>query len=217
MIKIAPSILSADFSALGHTVQTLEKQGADLIHVDVMDGQFVRPITFGSQMVAALRSHTSLPLDAHLMVRNPENQVELFAQAGADYITVHCEELADSSLLERIRAHGIKSGITINPHTPFEQIVPHLHHADLVLVMSVVPGYGGQSYIPKSTQRIEQVREYLQAHGLYADIQVDGGINLNTIREAADAGANIFVAGSSVFGAADLRAAMDALRQAAVG
>ena len=216
MIKIAPSILTADFANLGEAVRLAEDAGADLIHLDVMDGRFVPPITFGAAMVAALKKRTGLPLDVHLMVETPERHVDSFLAAGADILTVHVEAATDLiPLLARIRAGGAKAAASINPATPAEALFYALEHMDMALVMSVNPGYGGQKYMPDSARKIRLLREEAVRRGLKLDIEVDGGINNDTVGEVTEAGANVIVAGSALLNAPDMAAAVAALRGAA--
>jgi ribulose-phosphate 3-epimerase len=200
-VQIAPSILSADFSKMGEEVCSLEKSGADLVHCDVMDGVFVPNITFGIKMVEDLRKVTSLPLDCHLMIVNPEKYVEKFAAAGADIITVHyeaCKEnLAD--VLKQIKSAGVKCGAVINPDTPVCAIEKVIPLCDMVLVMSVFPGFGGQKFIPSVLDKVREIRAIAGGLGLPLDIQIDGGINEKTAVLAREAGANILVAGNAVF------------------
>ena len=202
-VKIAPSILSADFARLADAVAEAEAGGADWIHVDVMDGHFVPNITIGIPVVAALRKVTALPLDVHLMIEEPERYVDAFADAGADWLTVHQE--ASTHLhrtVQAIQAKGVKAGVSLNPATPatsLEEIAPYL---DMVLVMSVNPGFGGQSFIPSSTEKVAKVRSMLDQAGRDGvEIQVDGGIGPGTVGPVVDAGATVVVAGAAVFGA----------------
>ena len=199
--KIAPSILSADFSKMGEEVCSLEKSGADMIHCDVMDGVFVPNITFGIKMVEDLRKVTSLPLDCHLMIVQPEKYAEKFAAAGADYITVHYEACKDnlSSVLKQVKAAGVKCGAVINPDTPVSVIADCIPLCDMVLVMSVFPGFGGQKFIPSVLDKVREIRAMADGLGLDIDIQIDGGINAETAVLAKEAGANILVAGNAVF------------------
>lgn len=211
---IAPSLLSCDFSRLAEQVTTVMDAGARVIHVDVMDGQFVPPITIGPLIAASIRELVHGRggiLDCHLMVERPERQLEAFAQAGADIITVHPEATPHIHYaLRAIRELGVAAGVVINPGTPVEAVEPLAEIIDLCLVMSVNPGWGGQPYIPTSTARIARLRELLPAEVV---LEVDGGISLDTIEEARDAGADLFVAGSSVFGADDPAAALRALAE----
>ena len=218
--KIAPSILSADFSRMGDAIRLCEAGGADLIHCDVMDGSFVEPITFGGQMVKNIRPLTKLPLDVHLMIEHPKTQIKFFAEAGADIITVHYEACAKISqgylkeTLELIKSFGVKCGAVVNPDVPVEELFPVFPLCDMVLLMSVFPGYGGQKFIPSVLEKIKSAREYARAIGKPdMDIEVDGGINAQTAPLAIAAGANVLVAGSALFGAPDFAAAVKNLRQ----
>lgn len=198
--KIAPSILSADFARLGEQVHQAEAAGADWIHVDVMDGHFVPNISIGPPVVRALRPVTHLPLDVHLMIENPARYVADFAQAGADCITVHVEACPHlHRVIQQIKSMGVKAGVTLNPATPLSSLEEILPDVDLVLVMSVNPGFGGQSYIPASTAKISRLRRMLTAIKSGAELEVDGGINAGTIAQAAEAGASVLVAGSAIF------------------
>jgi ribulose-phosphate 3-epimerase len=199
-LKLAPSILSADFARLGEQVAEATKAGADYIHVDVMDGQFVPPITIGAPVVAAIRKWTDLPLDVHLMIKSPENQVEQFAGAGADIITVHIEACPDApKLVEKIKKLGKKAGVSLNPPTPLSAITEILPALDLVLVMTVNPGYGGQPFIESTLDKIADLRAELDKKGLAAELEVDGGINTRTAPKVIKAGARVLVAGAAVF------------------
>ena len=204
-IKIAPSILSADFSKMGEEVHSLEVNGADLIHCDVMDGVFVNNITFGIKMVEDIRKRTSLPLDCHLMIVHPEKYVERFAKAGADIITVHYEACQDNlkEVLTLIKESGAKCGAVINPDTPVEKIADILPLCDMVLVMSVFPGFGGQKFIPESLDKLRQLRKMIDESGKEIDLQIDGGVTAENVAEIKAAGANVIVAGSAVFKAED--------------
>lgn len=200
-VKIAPSILSADFSKMGEEVRSLELCGADLIHCDVMDGVFVNNITFGIKMVEDIRKHTTLPLDCHLMIVHPEKYVERFAKAGADIITVHYEACQDNlkEVLTLIKAAGVKCGAVINPDTPVEKIIDVLPLCDMVLVMSVFPGFGGQKFISSVLDKVREIRAIADGLGQDLDIQIDGGISAENAALVREAGANILVAGSAVF------------------
>ena len=204
-IKIAPSILSADFSKMGEEVASLEKCGADLVHCDVMDGVFVNNITFGIKMVQDIKKHTSLPLDCHLMIVHPEKYVERFAKAGADIITVHYEACQDNleEVLQLIKSTGVKCGAVINPDTPVEKIERVIPMCDMILVMSVFPGFGGQKFIPTALDKLREVKAIVEKCGKDIDIQIDGGVGLDNIQAVKDAGANVVVAGSAVFNAED--------------
>ncbi len=203
--KIAPSILSADFARLGEQIALVDKAGADVIHVDVMDGHFVPNITIGPLIVSAIRPVTDLPLDVHLMIENPDRYIEAFAGAGADYITVHveaCPHLHRS--LQAIRELGVKAGVALNPHTPASAIAEVLDVLDLILIMSVNPGFGGQKFIPRALHKLKATRELLTATGMgHIEVEVDGGVKSGNIREIAEAGAEILVAGSAIFKAPD--------------
>ncbi len=213
-IKIAPSILSADFSKMGEEVRSLEKSGADLVHCDVMDGVFVNNITFGIKMVEDLRKETSLPLDCHLMIVHPEKYVERFAKAGADIITVHyeaCKENLEEVLLQ-IKACGVKCGAVINPDTPVSAIAKVIPLCDMVLVMSVFPGFGGQKFIPSALDKLREIRGIIDGLDKQIDLQIDGGVTAENVAEIKAAGANVIVAGSAVFKAADRAAILSALK-----
>lgn len=213
-VLIAPSILSADFAAMGEAVQKLETCGADLLHCDVMDGTFVSRITFGSQMVGAVKKHTSLPLDVHLMVINPIDKVKDFAEAGADYITVHVEACGErlKETLEHIRSFGVKCGAVISPDTPFSAAEKAMELCDMFLVMSVYPGLGGQKFIERTLPKAEEARKFLDAHGLDARLEIDGGITEENAHRVIDAGVDVLVAGNTVFKAADMAKTIAALR-----
>jgi len=214
MIKIAPSILSADFARLGEEIAAVERGGADYIHVDVMDGHFVPNITIGPLVVEAARRATSLPLDVHLMIENPDLYIPEFAKAGADILTVHQEAVPHlHRTVQLIRSLGKKAGVSINPGTPVSTLDVILEDIDLVLVMSVNPGFGGQSFIPSALKKIEALRREIDRRGLTVELEVDGGVKADNIRRIAAAGADVFVAGSAVFGADDYRATISQLRE----
>ncbi|MFB4211077.1 ribulose-phosphate 3-epimerase [Shouchella sp. JSM 1781072] len=213
MTKIAPSILASDFSRMGENIKEMEHAGADWIHLDVMDGQFVPPITFGHQMVEAIRPFTNLPLDVHLMVEKPENQIDFFVNAGADCISVHVEATKHvHKTIHSIKEAGLKAGVVLNPGTPAQAIMPVLHDVDFVLQMTVNPGFGGQSFIPTTLENIRQIRAVIDEQQLPVDIQVDGGINAETARACVEAGATILVAGSSIFKAENYEKAIAEIR-----
>jgi ribulose-phosphate 3-epimerase len=213
-IRIAPSILSADYAMLASEVERVRPQ-ADLLHVDVMDAHFVPNLTIGPPVVASLRKHTDLFLDCHLMVDEPLALLEPMAEAGADGCTVHVELGDPTAAIRRMRELDLRPGIVLNPSTPVESVLPHLGAVDLVLVMSVVPGRGGQAFIPEVLPKVEAIRRALDRDGITADLQIDGGINLDTARSAAAAGANVLVAGSAIFAQPDPLAAAAAIRKAA--
>ncbi len=200
-VKIAPSILSSDFGRLAEQVAEAAEAGADWIHVDVMDGHFVPNITIGPAITAAVRAATDLPVDVHLMIEQPERYLEAFADAGADYLVVHqeaCKHLHRT--VEQIRELGVRPGVTLNPATPLETLAEILPYIDLALVMSVNPGFGGQSYIPSSTDKIARLRRMLDQSGEDVELEVDGGVDRHTASAAAGAGATVLVAGSAVYG-----------------
>ncbi|MFC1867018.1 ribulose-phosphate 3-epimerase [Thermodesulfobacteriota bacterium] len=200
MGKIAPSILSADFTKLGTEVRDVEKAGADYIHIDVMDGHFVPNITIGPLIVKAVKSVTELPLDVHLMISNPDQFVTEFSQAGADIITVHSEAVNHlHRSVQLIRKEGVSPAVSLNPATPLQVIEYVLDDLDMVLIMTVNPGFGGQEFIPEVVPKIEQLREMIDKRGLEVKIEVDGGIGPETINLVSSAGADIFVAGSAIF------------------
>ncbi len=215
MIKIAPSMLSADFSNLREDIQNIEKSGADLLHLDIMDGHFVPNLTFGPPVVKALRKHTNLPFDVHLMVTNPEDYVEPFADAGADYITVHMEAAPHvHRIVQHIKSLGIKAGVVINPGTSVSTLNSIITDVDMVLVMSVNPGFGGQKFIPSTVEKISQVKSLAKMYNPDLEIEVDGGINPETASMVKEAGATVLVAGSAVFNAPDRKAMIEAIRNA---
>jgi ribulose-phosphate 3-epimerase len=215
-IRIAPSILSADFGRLADEVRAVEAGGADWIHVDVMDGRFVPNITIGPLVVEAVRKVTKLPVDVHLMIVEPERYVEAFAKAGADLISVHAEVSPHlHRTIQAIRGAGARPSVSLNPATPLDCLEYVLGDLDMVLLMTVNPGFGGQSYIPAVTEKVRRLRRMADERGQQLEIQVDGGIKPSTVGAVAEAGANAFVAGTAVFGASDYRAAIQAIRVAA--
>ena len=199
-IKISPSILSADFSNLGSEIKSLEKAGADLIHIDVMDGHFVPNITIGPVVINKLRSYTSLPFDVHLMISPVHNFIKTFAEAGSDIITIHPEATPNlEQSIKEIRSYNKKVGISLNPETSIDKVMPFLDMIDLVLIMSVNPGFGGQKFMPEVLDKVKQLRKIQQEKSLVFDIEIDGGINFENCKIAIDAGANILVSGTTVF------------------
>jgi len=213
MVKIAPSILSADFARLGDEIKDVERGGADYIHVDVMDGHFVPNITIGPLIVEAIRPVTQLPLDVHLMIENPDQYIEAFAKAGADYITVHVEACRHlHRTVQLIKSTGVKAGVVLNPATPVESLKHIIEDVDMVLLMSVNPGFGGQKFIPSVLPKIREVREMADALNPSLEIEIDGGVNEETARLCADAGATVLVAGSAVFNKEDRAAAIASLK-----
>ena len=217
MIEIAPSILSADFTRLGEEISTVQKAGASILHVDVMDGRFVPNISVGLPVVKALSRATSLPIDAHLMIVEPGQYAQQFAKAGARMVSIHIE--ADPNAhrtLSSIRAEGALAGIVINPATPLSAIDEAIKFADYTLVMSVNPGFGGQEFIPESLDKVRRLRKMIDERGLRTRIEIDGGINAENIAEVTGAGAEIIVAGSAIFGAPDPAVALREMREATV-
>jgi len=209
MIKIAPSILSADFSRLGEEVRRLGPMGADWVHVDVMDGNFVPNITIGPGVVKAIRQYSDLPFDVHLMILRPEEYLERFAEAGADFITIHVEACQGvGETLQIIRDLGKRPGLSLNPSTPFSEVAPFMDNLDLLLIMTVNPGFGGQSFMHEVVPKIREAREHVDENGLDMEIAIDGGINAETGKIAVEAGATVLDAGSSLFGAEDMAAEM---------
>jgi ribulose-phosphate 3-epimerase len=213
MLKIAPSILSADFAKLGEEITAVEKAGADYIHVDVMDGHFVPNITIGPLIVEAIRPVTKLPLDVHLMIDNPVQYIEAFAKAGADYITVHVEACRHlHRTIHHIKSFGIKAGVVLNPATPVNTIEHILKDIDMVLLMSVNPGFGGQKFIPEVLPKIRRVKEMADSIGKEIEIEIDGGVNSETAKLCIEAGANVLVAGSAIYDQEDYAAAISLIR-----
>ncbi|MBE9531623.1 MAG: ribulose-phosphate 3-epimerase [Proteobacteria bacterium] len=213
-MKISPSILSADFGRLAEEVRAVEEAGADYIHIDVMDGHFVPNITIGPFVVAAVKKVTNLPLDVHLMIENPERYVPEFAKAGSDIITVHAETTHHlHALISQIKALGKKAGVSLNPATPVHSLGQIIGDLDLVLVMSVNPGFSGQSFIPSSLNKIKKVRSIIEKRGSKAELEVDGGVKIDNIAEVASAGADVVVAGSAIYGSDDYKATITAMRK----
>ncbi len=213
-IKVAPSLLSADFSRLGEEIKAVEAAGADIIHVDVMDGHFVPNITIGPLIVEAARRSTKLPLDVHLMITNPELYIADFAKAGADYITVHVETAFHlDRLVQSIKEHkGVKAAVALNPATPLTSLDYVLSNVDMVLIMSVNPGFGGQAFIPSALEKISKLRKRIDELRLKTEIEVDGGVKPSNAAEIIKAGADILVAGSAVFGAKDYASAIRGIK-----
>ena len=202
--KIAPSILSADFTRLGEEIRRVEEAGADLIHFDVMDGHFVPNLSIGLPVLKSLRKITRLPLDAHLMISEPERYLRAFVEAGANSISVHVEVCDDlPGIAARIHELGARASVAINPETPVDRVLAAAEHLDMILVMSVHPGFGGQDFIVESLQKLRAVRREIERRGLKVDIEIDGGVKIDNIAAVAEAGANVFVSGSGIFGHED--------------
>lgn len=213
MTKISPSVLAADLSNLAAEVRDIELAGADMVHLDVMDGVFVTNISFGLPVIESLRAKSNMIFDVHLMIANPEKYAERFIDAGADIITFHIEACKDpAALLDTIRSSGAMAAVSVKPSTPIEEVYPLLDRCDMVLVMTVEPGYGGQKLIPETLEKVRKLRAEIEKRGLNVEIQVDGGITPDNASTAVNAGATILVAGSSVFRSEDRKAAIDALR-----
>ncbi len=214
MIKISPSILSADFSRLAEEIKAAEKAGADLIHVDIMDGHFVPNITIGPPVVKSIKKVTSIPLDVHLMIEEPDRYIEDFAKSGSDIITVHAE--ADTHLhrtVHRIKEMGIKAGVSVNPATPLCNINFILPDVDMILIMSVNPGFGGQEFIPRTVEKIKTLKKMIDDKGCKAEIEVDGGVTIDNASEVAKAGADILVMGNAFFSSKDYAEVVSAVRE----
>ena len=212
--KIAPSILSADFARLGEEVRRVEEAGADLIHFDVMDGHFVPNLSIGVPVMKSLRKITGLPLDAHLMISEPARYLKAFVEAGANSISVHAEVCGDlPGIAARIRELGARASVAINPETPVERVLAAAEHLDMILVMSVHPGFGGQGFIAESLEKLRAVRREIERRGLKVDVEVDGGIKIDNIGAVAEAGANVFVSGSGIFGHENYREIIADMRE----
>ena len=213
MIKISPSVLAADLSDLAREVASIQLAGADMVHLDVMDGHFVTNISFGLPVIQSLRKKSDMIFDVHLMIDAPEKYASRFIEAGADILTFHLEATEQAAeLLSAIRAEGVMAGISVKPGTPIEDVYPYLELCDMVLVMTVEPGYGGQKLIPETIEKVRKLRAEIENREINIEIQVDGGINESNANELVSAGASILVAGSSVFGSLDRSAAINALR-----
>jgi len=211
---IAPSILSADFTRLGEEIKHVEHAGADWIHIDVMDGHFVPNITYGPVIVEACKRATSLPLDVHLMIEHPDLSIPDFIKAGADYISVHVEACTHlNRTIQMIKESGVKAGVAINPATPVDSVEWILEYVDFILIMSVNPGFGGQSFIPNSLERIRTIKKNILDKGLSTLVQIDGGVGKKTIGDISMAGVDSFVAGSAIFGSADYKETIDSFRE----
>ena len=214
-ILIAPSLLAADFGHLADEVRRVEAAGADWLHLDIMDGNFVDNISYGPGVVATVRNLTKLPLDVHLMIARPDHYAPRFIEAGANSVTVHVEPEAQHDVgttLQAIRVAGCRAGLSLNPATPFSAIEPHLPHIDLLLIMTVHPGFGGQAFRPEMMEKVQRARAWQQSRGAALDIEVDGGINADTARLSRANGANVLVAGTSIFRAGDYGAAISEMR-----
>ena len=211
--KIAPSVLSADFARLGEEVAEVERAGADMIHFDVMDGHFVPNLSIGIPVLESLRKVTRLPLDAHLMIENPERYVEVFVKSGANSVSVHAEVCKDiPAMAKRLHDLGARASIGINPETDVQRVLPFAAQLDMILIMSIHPGFGGQEFIPEALEKLRAVRRELDRRALKVDIEIDGGVKLDNIAEVKAAGANVFVSGSGIFGHGDYRKVVKEMR-----
>ena len=212
--KIAPSLLSADFARLGEEVRAVERAGADLLHFDVMDGHFVPNLSMGVPVLEAVRKVTRLPLDAHLMISEPEKYVEVFIKSGANSVSVHCEVCPDiPKIAKKIHDLGARASIGINPETDADKVLPFAEHLDMILVMSVHPGFGGQEFIPAALDKLRYIRRELKRRGLGIDVEIDGGVKLDNIADVKAAGANVFVSGSGIFGKPDYSKIVGEMRE----
>ena len=213
MIKISPSILACDFTRLGEEIESIRLAGAEMAHLDVMDGMFVTNISFGLPVIESIRKNTNMVLDVHLMITEPERYIDRFIDAGADLVTFHVEATdCPDRCIEIIKSRGKRAAISVKPNTPIEAIYPYLDRCDMILVMTVEPGYGGQALIPECLEKVRKLRAEIDKRGIAVDIQVDGGINEGNAADAKAAGANVLVAGSAVFKHEDRKSAIDKLR-----
>ena len=213
MIYIAPSLLAADFSNLAQDIERVRQAGANYLHLDVMDGVFVPNISFGPPVIESIRKKTKLFFDVHLMIKHPQRYIDNFVKAGADSITIHYESTSrPRDAIMKIKDFDVKAGIAISPNTPYEAVLPYLDIVDMVLVMTVEPGFGGQKMIPETIEKVRELRNYANENGINVDIQVDGGITPDNVKLAIDAGANVIVAGSAIFRAQDPAAVISAMK-----
>lgn len=214
MKKICPSILAADFTKLGEEISDIEAAGADIIHCDIMDGHFVPNISFGPEIVTQVKKMTSIPLDVHLMINNPENYVDDFYRAGADYISVHYENNYHvNRLINQIKELGIKAGVVLNPATPVDVLSDIIEYVDFVLLMSVNPGFGGQKFIPNCVNKVKNLKNMISEKNIDCEIEIDGGVGLDNIKMLSEAGVDMFVCGSSIFKTSDRKQVIEQMRQ----
>ncbi len=214
MVKIAPSILSADFTNLLDSIKVVEQSGADMLHIDIMDGHFVPNITMGPMIIESIKNDINMPFDVHLMIENPDNYISQFVKAGADIITVHVEACTHlHRTIQNIKSHGIKAGVSLNPGTSLHTIEDILEDIDMVLLMSVNPGFGGQQFIPNTIKRIIMLKAMIDDKSLNVDIEVDGGIKINNVEQVVKAGANIIVAGSAIFHSENIKKTIEEFKK----